>query len=206
VTKSPRLYVLFRTAVPGIKPVTRLPFVGLCSWVVRSLSPYIVTGLIPGASWVRTSFEPQANLGTAFAGLRPKRKALTWGRRRCRDWLGPTTHESGCIVRATRCSCWRSSMYWARHAYLRAGIATEAQHWAALLSLRDRELRLWIVAIGRDALLGDEVTSPMYCSAQPCLASSQSLVYLLWVYVAKWCGAYHLTAATKYIKPRLEPN
>ena len=31
VTSSPRLYVLFRTAVTGIKPVTRLPFVGL--WV-----------------------------------------------------------------------------------------------------------------------------------------------------------------------------
>jgi hypothetical protein len=30
VTKSPRLYVLFRTAVPGVKLVTRLPFVGLC--------------------------------------------------------------------------------------------------------------------------------------------------------------------------------
>ena len=29
VTKSPRVYVLFRTAVPGIKPVTRLPFAGL---------------------------------------------------------------------------------------------------------------------------------------------------------------------------------
>jgi hypothetical protein len=28
VTESPRLYVLFRTAVPGILPVTRLPFVG----------------------------------------------------------------------------------------------------------------------------------------------------------------------------------
>ena len=28
VTESPRLYVLFRTAVPGILPVTRLPFAG----------------------------------------------------------------------------------------------------------------------------------------------------------------------------------
>ena len=36
---SPRQYVLFRTAVPGILPVTRLPFAGFCrGWVVRSLS------------------------------------------------------------------------------------------------------------------------------------------------------------------------
>jgi len=42
VTESPCLYILFRTAVPGIKPATRLPFVGLCrGWVVRSLSPHI---------------------------------------------------------------------------------------------------------------------------------------------------------------------
>jgi hypothetical protein len=27
----------------------------------------IVTGLIPGASWLRTSFVPQADSGTAFA-------------------------------------------------------------------------------------------------------------------------------------------
>ena len=40
VTSSPRLYVLFRTAVTGIKQVTRLPFVGLCGWVVQSLSPH----------------------------------------------------------------------------------------------------------------------------------------------------------------------
>ena len=32
---------IFRTAVPGILPVTRLPFAGLCrGWVVRSLSPH----------------------------------------------------------------------------------------------------------------------------------------------------------------------
>jgi len=37
----------------------------------------------------------------------------------------------------------------------------------------------------------------MYCSAQQCLASSQSLAYLLWVCVAEWCGAYHLTAPLK---------
>ena len=37
VTKSPRLYVLFRTAVPGITPVTRLPFAEVCAVaVVRS--------------------------------------------------------------------------------------------------------------------------------------------------------------------------
>ena len=30
MTKSPRLYVLFRTAVTGILPVTRLPF-GVCA-------------------------------------------------------------------------------------------------------------------------------------------------------------------------------
>jgi hypothetical protein len=37
---SPRLYILFRTAVPGTKPVTRLPF-GVCAvakW--RSLLPH----------------------------------------------------------------------------------------------------------------------------------------------------------------------
>jgi len=30
VTKSPRLYILFRIVVPGIKLVTRLPF-GVCA-------------------------------------------------------------------------------------------------------------------------------------------------------------------------------
>ena len=45
VTKPPRLYMSFRTAVPGILPVTRLPFAGLCrSWVVRSLSPHTMNG------------------------------------------------------------------------------------------------------------------------------------------------------------------
>ena len=33
----------------------------------------------------------------------------------------------------------------------------------------------------------------MYCSAQPCLALSQSLAYLLICAVARWCGARHLT-------------
>ena len=28
---SPRLYILFRTAIPGIKLVARLPFIGLSS-------------------------------------------------------------------------------------------------------------------------------------------------------------------------------
>jgi len=32
----------------------------------------------------------------------------------------------------------------------------------------------------------------MYCSAQPCLASCQSLAYLLGF--VPWCGACHLTA------------
>ena len=31
---SPRLYALFRTAMPGIKPVTRLPF-GICAVAER---------------------------------------------------------------------------------------------------------------------------------------------------------------------------
>jgi hypothetical protein len=31
---------LFCTAVTGIKPVTHLPFIGLCGWVVQSLSPH----------------------------------------------------------------------------------------------------------------------------------------------------------------------
>jgi hypothetical protein len=45
VTKPPRLYMLFRTAVPGILPVTCLPFAGLCrGWVVRSLSPHTMNG------------------------------------------------------------------------------------------------------------------------------------------------------------------
>ena len=42
VTKSPRLYMLVRTAMPSILLVTRLPFVCLCcGWVVQSLSPHI---------------------------------------------------------------------------------------------------------------------------------------------------------------------
>ena len=47
MTTLPRLYVLFRTAVPGILPVTRLPFVGLCrGWVVRSLSPHTTISML----------------------------------------------------------------------------------------------------------------------------------------------------------------
>jgi len=48
----PRVSLGFERGSPTRPRVTRLPFVGLCGWVVRSLSPHIVTGLI--LAWWQT--------------------------------------------------------------------------------------------------------------------------------------------------------
>jgi hypothetical protein len=40
--------------VTGIKPVTRLPFVGLCGWVVQSLSPHNIILLLGSQAFLKT--------------------------------------------------------------------------------------------------------------------------------------------------------
>jgi len=105
-------------------------------------------------------------------------------------------------LRAPCCSCWGVQYIGRDDRTIREPALTEAWHWAALLSLTTgqgiapMDSRHWEGCIVR----WRSHLAYMYCSVQPCLASSQSLVYLLWVCVAKWCEAYYLTKSVFLVK------
>jgi len=88
VTKSPRLYILFHTAVPSVKPVTRYLYIGFM-WLsstelITLYSDWLNTQGLVGLNLVQT----QAGLGDSLAGLRPSARRPLWAPR-CNATGGP---------------------------------------------------------------------------------------------------------------------
>jgi len=159
VTKSPRLYILFRTAYAWHQASHSLTFY---RFVWLSGAEFITLY----SDWLNTRGLVGPRSSPRLTRGQPSRSCDQSARR---------------PLQAPCCSCWGSNILGATTAHPRAGIATVARHWSALLSLTTGQgiapgdSRHWEGCIVRQR----SHLAYIYCSAQPCLASSQSLAYLL---------------------------